>query len=58
MSTTYYRIRNWLIDHVGWIKLAIVALAIVFLSFEIGFIMGHESNPAPIIIEKQADQNP
>ena len=54
MSIIYHRLKNWIIGHGGWIKLAVVALAIVFLSFEIGFIMGRGSNPAPIIIEKHS----
>ncbi len=55
MSIIYYRMRNWIVDHGGWIKLAVVVLAIIFLSFGIGFVMGRGSNPTPIIIEKQVD---
>ncbi len=50
----YHRAKNWIADHGGWIKLAIIALAIVFLSFGVGFVMGRGSNPTPIIIEKNS----
>jgi hypothetical protein len=53
MSIIYYRLKNWAIDHGGWIKLAIVALAIIFLSFGVGFVVGRGSSSTPIIIEKR-----
>lgn len=50
----YHRAKNWLWERRGWIKLTVVALAIVFLSFGIGFVMGRGSNPTSIIIEKNS----
>jgi hypothetical protein len=54
MSIIYHRLKNWIIGHGGWIKLAVVALTIIFLSFGVGFVIGRESNPTPIIIEKNS----
>lgn len=48
----YHRAKNWFWERRAWLKLAVVALAVMFFCFGVGFVLGRGSNPPPIIIEK------
>jgi len=39
-----------------WFLLGFILLLIVSLSFGIGYLIGREANPAPIIIEKSSGE--